>query len=415
MQSVTAAPAKRPESGVRVPRLKQTVFISSTCVDLPEHREHVISACKELGLDYDALEHWPAVSADGVEESLRHVDEADIYLGIFGQRYGYVPDGQPKGQEISITEMEYRRAKARTPSIPRLIFLADVGHNWTMKELEDSLEYRDKLAALRKDLASRHTCKMFKSAEQLHTQAVVALATLLIQDLNNKIARLESGFHAGSEPSAKAQAPAVEKAAERPAEAATPPPVTAATPPEAREKVAVRFMLAASEEDDKWDYVPAASATLRKGSRLRVMALPETRCYLLLIVQAIGNEGTPLELTVFGPRLAVEGSESLLTEPSGIWQSLPSGTYLQEEHPEEVAKWKLGFLVSRTPPDELLRILLSSPQPSIEKIQQCLRAQGGTGAETGQAAGGSISAENAELLRLETNSAQLHWTEVAFQ
>jgi hypothetical protein len=256
---------------------------------------------------------------------------------------------------------------------------------------------------------------MFKSAEQLHTQAVVALATLLIQDLNNKIARLESGFHAGSEPSAKAQAPAVEKAAERPAEAATPPPVTAATPPEAREKVAVRFMLAASEEDDKWDYVPAASATLRKGSRLRVMALPETRCYLLLIVQAIGNEGTPLELTVFGPRLAVEGSESLLTEPSGIWQSLPSGTYLQEEHPEEVAKWKLGFLVSRTPPDELLRILLSSPQPSIEKIQQCLRAQGGTGAETGQAAGGSISAENAELLRLETNSAQLHWTEVAFQ
>jgi hypothetical protein len=42
---------------------------------------------------------------------------ADIYLGVLANRYGHVP----KGHTISITEMEYNRARER--GIPRL----DVG------------------------------------------------------------------------------------------------------------------------------------------------------------------------------------------------------------------------------------------------------------------------------------------------
>jgi hypothetical protein len=41
---------------------------------------------------------WPT---EAVEVSLKMVDEADIYLGVFAHRYGYVPDGH----DMSIIEM----------------------------------------------------------------------------------------------------------------------------------------------------------------------------------------------------------------------------------------------------------------------------------------------------------------------
>jgi tetratricopeptide (TPR) repeat protein len=52
------------------------------------------------------MEHMAAADADAIQESLRIVNEADIYLGIFAYRYGYIP----QGYNISITEMEYNRA-----------------------------------------------------------------------------------------------------------------------------------------------------------------------------------------------------------------------------------------------------------------------------------------------------------------
>jgi len=52
------------------------------------------------------MEHLPASDTDAIAESLGMVDEADIYLGIFGHRYGYLP----ASHDISITEMEVNRA-----------------------------------------------------------------------------------------------------------------------------------------------------------------------------------------------------------------------------------------------------------------------------------------------------------------
>jgi hypothetical protein len=37
------------------------------------------------------MENWPAIDADGVKASLDKVDKADVYIGIFGYRYGYIP------------------------------------------------------------------------------------------------------------------------------------------------------------------------------------------------------------------------------------------------------------------------------------------------------------------------------------
>ena len=97
----------------------KVAMISSTVRDLPEHRAKVRDACLCQGIMPSMMEHWPALDADGVEASLKKVDDADIYIGVFAHRYGYVP----KGQSFSITEMEYDRAVKR--DITRLIFLID--------------------------------------------------------------------------------------------------------------------------------------------------------------------------------------------------------------------------------------------------------------------------------------------------
>src|ERR1700754_1213509 len=99
--------------------IRRKVMISSTALDLPEHRQGLRDACERAGFEPHMMEKLPALDADAIEASLQMVDEADVYVGIFAYRYGYVPTGR----DISITEMEYNRAVELKK--PRLIFFID--------------------------------------------------------------------------------------------------------------------------------------------------------------------------------------------------------------------------------------------------------------------------------------------------
>src|SRR4030095_10327019 len=87
----------------------KTAMISSTAVDLPEHRKEAMDACLRQSIRPLAMEYLPARDADAIRVSLEMVDEADIYIGIYAWRYGHVPEGH----DISITEMEFNRAEER--------------------------------------------------------------------------------------------------------------------------------------------------------------------------------------------------------------------------------------------------------------------------------------------------------------
>ena len=96
---------------------RKVAMISSTTRDWSEHREQVRLACERAGFEpREMMEHLTALDTDAEDASLSMVDQADVYIGIFAYRYGYVPDGE----EISITEMEYNRAVETDK--PRLIF-----------------------------------------------------------------------------------------------------------------------------------------------------------------------------------------------------------------------------------------------------------------------------------------------------
>ncbi len=156
------------------------VLISSTARDLPEHRKEVMDACLRQGMFPTMMEHLPAADADAISESLRMVDEANIYLGVFAHRYGYVP----KGYDISITEMEYDRAVER--DIPRLLFLMHEDHPVKAADVETG-GGAIKLKKFKEQMMTERVANFFKSPADLRAQ--------VIDSLSHYRERKETEFH----------------------------------------------------------------------------------------------------------------------------------------------------------------------------------------------------------------------------
>jgi hypothetical protein len=154
------------------PPITRKAMISSTARDLPEHRKQVQDACLRQGFYPIMMEHLPANEDTAIPASLKMVDEADIYVGIFALRYGYVP----KGHDISVTEMEYNRAVER--GIPRLIFIAGKNHVFTEEDMEPELENIPKLRDFKARVGKENIVNFFKSHEELRTFAVDSLSQL---------------------------------------------------------------------------------------------------------------------------------------------------------------------------------------------------------------------------------------------
>lgn len=157
-----------------------TAMISSTALDLPEHRERIFDACLVEGFFPIGMEHLPARDASGIQVSLEMVDQAEIYIGIYAWRYGWVPDfDNPK--KISITEMEFNHAverKKRGELKEILVFVAHDDHSIRAKDKEDGTQAQRKLKAFKKRASSRRGRLEFKSKDELHSQVIQSLAAL---------------------------------------------------------------------------------------------------------------------------------------------------------------------------------------------------------------------------------------------
>src|ERR1022692_1519196 len=150
---------------------QKRVMISSTARDLPEHRDQVKEACLRQGFFPVMMEHLDAIDEDAAAASLRMVDEADVYLAILANRYGYVP----KGHDVSITEMEYDRAVSR--GLPRLVFLIDKAHKITIEDVELG-EGAVKLQTLKQRLQTENIVNFFESPTDLRAHAISSLSKL---------------------------------------------------------------------------------------------------------------------------------------------------------------------------------------------------------------------------------------------
>jgi tetratricopeptide (TPR) repeat protein len=168
-----------------------TAMISSTALDLPQHREAVKEACIGAGVFPIGMEYQPARDDSGITVSLEMVDKADIYLGIYAWRYGWVPEGK----DISITEMEFdqavkRKAEANLREI--LIFTAHNNHPFTRNDVEVEQGAQEKLAAFKTKAVSGRGRKEFNSVEELRRLVSEALHEFLLRAQATNATRSET-------------------------------------------------------------------------------------------------------------------------------------------------------------------------------------------------------------------------------
>jgi hypothetical protein len=114
------------------------VVISSTTKDLEKHRQLAISTVNSCGMKPLVMEHLGATSKDPLTDSMELVDQAHVYILIIGKCYGSIPESAADNpDQVSITELEYRRAMERP--IPKYIFVMDDEHIMTPDLLEAQL------------------------------------------------------------------------------------------------------------------------------------------------------------------------------------------------------------------------------------------------------------------------------------
>lgn len=162
----------------RLPPGNLSAMISSSTIDLPEHREAAVEACLSQGLFPILTEHLPARDTTAIEASLKMVETADVFIGIYGWRYGWIPDFN-NVERISIVEMEFNRAlecKAKGRLKEILIFIMDSAHPVRLSHIEADEEAQSKLYEFKRRVSQGRIAALFKSQEELKGQIIRALS-----------------------------------------------------------------------------------------------------------------------------------------------------------------------------------------------------------------------------------------------
>ncbi len=94
-------------------------FVSSTYIDLKDHRAHVIRELRKAGFFVDPMEDWTSSANEPKEFSRERLEGCHLCVLFIARRRGHVP----RGEQLSITQMEFEEAQRRKIDI--LHFLLD--------------------------------------------------------------------------------------------------------------------------------------------------------------------------------------------------------------------------------------------------------------------------------------------------
>jgi Domain of unknown function (DUF4062) len=139
------------------------VFVSSTFTDMQAYRRKVRDALAQLETVVRGMEQFGSKPGSPVAECLEVVRSCRLYVGVFGMRYGSVPDGHDR----SMTHLEYE--EAQSSGLPSLIYLLDESHSIPAKDVETGLG-AVKLHALKDLLKKRHVVSFFTTPEDLQAR-----------------------------------------------------------------------------------------------------------------------------------------------------------------------------------------------------------------------------------------------------
>ena len=156
-----------PEHASHQPRHVPQVMVSSTFLDLAEHRAAMIQAIHKHKLHANVMEHDDArLSHDVIDSSLHMVRDSAAYILVISLKYGQTPacpDRNPS--QLSITELEFNEAQRLER--PILLFIMGDKHPGTKDDFERDPAKEPKLNAFRE----RAKKKMRSSVPLSHLNA----------------------------------------------------------------------------------------------------------------------------------------------------------------------------------------------------------------------------------------------------
>lgn len=145
------------------------VFLSSTYLDLIEHRKAVVNALRSMDEEVGHMEIFGARDSEATSVSLEELDKCDVLVGVYAYRYGTVP----AGAKASVTEQEYLHAMSK--KIPVLVFVVDESHPWLPKSMDKS---QAKIKKFKSKATKEHTPDYFTSPDNLASKVVSSIGRL---------------------------------------------------------------------------------------------------------------------------------------------------------------------------------------------------------------------------------------------
>jgi len=147
------------------------VFVSSTSADLKAEREAVERAIHQMReVEFTGMEYFGSRPDKPKEVCLSEVSQCQVYVGIFGARYGSIEPESGK----SFTELEYRRA--REIGIPCLIYLGEEGGSVGAEADPDGAA---KLESLKGEMKKEHVVTSFRTPDNLAMKVILDLNHLI--------------------------------------------------------------------------------------------------------------------------------------------------------------------------------------------------------------------------------------------
>lgn len=156
------------------------VFVGSTFSDLQLWRRAARDALAQLEAVVRGMEYFGSKSGSPVDECLRVVASCEVYIGLFGMRYGSVPEGY----DHSMTHLEYDEAQKK--NLPSLIYILDEENQPILPKHVEMGQAAEKLRDLKSELKKRHVVSFFTTPEDLRGRILHDLPVLL-KDMGTEV------------------------------------------------------------------------------------------------------------------------------------------------------------------------------------------------------------------------------------
>ena len=153
------------------------VYISSTYLDLVEHRAAVDRTLRRMGHDVIGMEQYVAEGSKPVDRCRADVRTADAYVIIVAWRYGYVPGSSSKpADKRSITEIELEEAQLNGK--PVLAFLLDPEAPWPPNRVDamGGAPGGEEVSRLRSLIGTNYLVGVFRTPDDLASQVAAAVS-----------------------------------------------------------------------------------------------------------------------------------------------------------------------------------------------------------------------------------------------